>query len=399
MERRPLSRAPVKTAALILAAGSGARAPGPVPKQYRPLGAGSAVARSVEAMLAEPGIDLIQVVIGAGDGALYEAARPSASARLLPPVTGGPTRQQSALQGLLALSAHAPDRVLIHDSARPFVTADVIARVLAALAEAPAAIAALPVTDSLKRADAAGRIAHAIDREGLWRAQTPQGFAFSPILAAHRAAAAAGLTSLSDDAAVAEWAGLPVALVLGSEHNRKLTTAEDLAMATQSLLDVRTGLGFDVHRLVAGDHVWLCGIRIPHTGALEGHSDADVALHALTDALLGAVGEADIGALFPDTDARWAGASSHLFLREAAARVRHRGGQVTNVDVTIVCEAPRIGPHREAMRARIAALLDIEPERVGIKATTTESLGFTGRREGIAALATATVVRLPRPQS
>jgi 2-C-methyl-D-erythritol 4-phosphate cytidylyltransferase / 2-C-methyl-D-erythritol 2,4-cyclodiphosphate synthase len=390
----------VKTAALILAAGSGARAPGPVPKQYRPLSLGSAVARSVAVMLAQPGIDLVQVVIAAGDRPLYDAALPSAVARLLPPVVGGATRQQSALHGLLALAAHAPDCVLIHDSARPFVTADVIARVLAALAHAPAAIAALPLTDSLKRADASGRIAQSIDRERLWRAQTPQGFAFSPILGAHRAAAAAGLSTLSDDAAVAEWAGLPVALVMGSEHNRKLTTAEDLAMATeQPMPDVRTGLGFDVHRLVAGDHVWLCGIRIPHGAGLEGHSDADVALHALTDALLGAVGEGDIGQLFPDSDPRWKGASSHLFLSEAARRVHRWGGQVTNVDVTVVCEAPRIGPHREAMRARIAELLEIEAERVGIKATTTETLGFTGRREGIAALATATVVRVPRPQS
>jgi 2-C-methyl-D-erythritol 4-phosphate cytidylyltransferase / 2-C-methyl-D-erythritol 2,4-cyclodiphosphate synthase len=401
----------VKTAALILAAGSGARAPGPVPKQYRPLGVGSAVARSVEAMLAQPEIDLVQVVIAAGDRPLYDAALPApATARLLAPVSGGATRQQSALQGLLALSQHAPERVLIHDSARPFVTADLIARVLGALAQAPAAIAALPVTDSLKRADASGRVAQSINRDGLWRAQTPQGFAFAPILAAHRAAAAAGLTTLSDDAAVAEWAGLPVVLVLGSEHNRKLTTAEDLAMATSQPLppqplppqtpsDVRSGLGFDVHRLVAGDHVWLCGIRIPHEAALEGHSDADVALHALTDALLGALGEGDIGQLFPDTDARWKGASSHLFVREAAERVGRWGGQVTNVDVTIICEAPRIGPYREAMRRRIAELLEIEAERVGVKATTTETLGFTGRREGIAALATATVVRVPRPQS
>jgi 2-C-methyl-D-erythritol 4-phosphate cytidylyltransferase / 2-C-methyl-D-erythritol 2,4-cyclodiphosphate synthase len=388
----------VKTAALILAAGSGARAPGPVPKQYRPLSVGSAVARSVAVMLAQPGIDLVQVVIAAGDRPLYDAALPAAVARLLPPVLGGATRQQSVLHGLIALAAHAPDRVLIHDSARPFVSADIIARVLAALALAPAAIAALPLTDSLKRADASGRIAQSIDRDRLWRAQTPQGFAFSPILAAHRAAAAAGLSTLSDDAAVAEWAGLPVALVMGSEHNRKLTTAEDLAMATeQPMPDVRTGLGFDVHRLVAGDHVWLCGIRIPHGAGLEGHSDADVALHALTDALLGAVGEGDIGQLFPDSDRRWKGASSHLFLSEAARRVHTWGGQVTNVDVTIVCEAPRIGPHREAMRARIAELLEIEVERVGIKATTTETLGFTGRREGIAALATATVVRVPRP--
>jgi 2-C-methyl-D-erythritol 4-phosphate cytidylyltransferase / 2-C-methyl-D-erythritol 2,4-cyclodiphosphate synthase len=401
MERRPLSRArPVKTAALILAAGSGARAPGPVPKQYRPLGIGSALARSVEVMLAQPGVDLVQVVIAPDDRPLYDAALPGAAARLLPPVAGGATRQQSALEGLLALAAHAPDRVLIHDSARPFVTADIIARVLAALAHTPAAIAAVPVTDSLKRADAAGRIAQSIDRDRLWRAQTPQGFAFAAILAAHRAAAAAGLTGLSDDAAVAEWAGLPVALVAGSAHNRKLTTAEDLAMAApQPLPDVRTGLGFDVHRLVAGDHVWLCGIRIPHTAALDGHSDADVALHALTDALLGAVGEADIGQLFPDSDPRWKGASSHLFVCEAVRRVRLGGGQVTNVDVTIVCEAPRIGPHRSTMRARIAELLEIEPERVAVKATTTETLGFTGRREGIAALATATVVRVPRPQS
>jgi 2-C-methyl-D-erythritol 4-phosphate cytidylyltransferase / 2-C-methyl-D-erythritol 2,4-cyclodiphosphate synthase len=400
MECRPLSRAPVKTAALILAAGSGARAPGPVPKQYRPLSVGSAVAHSVAVMLAQPGIDLVQVVIAAGDRPLYDAGMPCAAARLLPPVAGGATRQQSALLGLLALAAHAPDCVLIHDSARPFVTADIIARVLAALAHAPAAIAALPVTDSLKRADASGRIAQSIDRDRLWRAQTPQGFAFSPILAAHRAAAAAGLTTMSDDAAVAEWAGLPVALVLGSEHNRKLTTAEDLAMASpQTMPDVRTGLGFDVHRLVPGDHVWLCGIRVPHGAGLEGHSDADVALHALTDALLGAVGEEDIGQLFPDSDPRWKGASSHLFLSEAVRRVQLWGGQVTNVDLTIVCEAPRIGPHRAAMRARIAELLEIEAERVGIKATTTETLGFTGRREGIAALATATVVRVPRPQS
>jgi 2-C-methyl-D-erythritol 4-phosphate cytidylyltransferase/2-C-methyl-D-erythritol 2,4-cyclodiphosphate synthase len=253
------------------------------------------------------------------------------------------------------------------------------------------------VTDALKRAEAAGRIGQSVDRTGLWRAQTPQGFAFSPILAAHRAAAAAGQTALSDDAAVAEWAGLPVALVPGSEHNLKLTTPEDLAMA-EPIPDVRTGLGFDVHRFADGDHVWLCGVPIPHSHGLEGHSDADVALHALTDALLGAVGEGDIGQLFPDTDARWKGAPSHLFLSEAVGRVRRKHGRLMNVDVTIICEAPRIGPYRGTMRARLAELLGIDAERVGVKATTTENLGFTGRREGIAALATATVVRLPRPQ-
>lgn len=392
----------MKTAALILAAGSGLRAPGPVPKQYRPLGGGgSAVARSVEVMLAAPGIDLVQVVIGAADQAVYAATLGRApDRRLLPPVVGGATRQQSALHGLLALEAQAPERVLIHDSARPFVTGDIIARVLGALAHGPAVIPALPVTDSLKRADAAGHSAQSVDRTGLWRAQTPQGFAFSPILAAHRAAAAAGHTTMSDDGAVAEWAGLPVALVPGREENLKLTTPEDLAMASaQPLPDVRTGLGFDVHRFRDGDHVWLCGVSIPHSHGLEGHSDADVALHALTDALLGAVGEGDIGQLFPDTDARWKGAPSHLFVSEAMRRVRRKPAQVMNVDVTIICEAPRIGPYREAMRARLAELLGIDAERVGLKATTTENLGFTGRREGIAALAAATVVRLPRPQS
>jgi 2-C-methyl-D-erythritol 4-phosphate cytidylyltransferase / 2-C-methyl-D-erythritol 2,4-cyclodiphosphate synthase len=391
----------VKTAALILAAGSSVRAPGPVPKQYRPLGGGSAVARSVEVMLAVPDIELVQVVIGAADQAFYAAALGQApEGRLLAPVLGGATRQQSALHGLLALEAHGPARVLIHDAARPFVTADIIARVLAALAHSPAAIPALPVTDALKRADAAGRIAQSVDRTGLWRAQTPQGFAFSPILAAHRAAAAAGEVALSDDAAVAEWAGLPVALVPGGEHNLKLTTPEDLAMTSaQPIPDVRTGLGFDVHRFRDGDHVWLCGVRIPHSHGLEGHSDADVALHALTDALLGALGEGDIGQLFPDTDARWKGAPSHLFLREAVSRVRRQQAAVMNVDITIICEAPRIGPYRESMRARLAELLGIDPERVGVKATSTEGLGFSGRREGMAALATATVVRLPRPQS
>jgi 2-C-methyl-D-erythritol 4-phosphate cytidylyltransferase/2-C-methyl-D-erythritol 2,4-cyclodiphosphate synthase len=338
-------------------------------------------------------------VIHAADASLYAAAvGATAAPRLLPAVFGGATRQQSALEGLLALEPHAPDRVLIHDGARPFLTVDLIDRVLAALAHSPAAIAALPVTDSIKRADAGGRIAASIERAGLWRAQTPQGFAFAAILAAHRAAAAAGHPEFSDDAAVAEWAGLPVALVPGSEHNRKLTTSEDLAMgaAGLGLADVRTGLGFDVHRFCAGDHVWLGGVKIPHTQALEGHSDADVALHALTDALLGALGEADIGQLFPDSDPRWRGASSHLFLSEAARRVNLAGAEVSNVDITVICEAPRIGPYTGAMRARIGAILGLAPDRVGIKATTTETLGFTGRREGIAALATATVVKRPR---
>ena len=296
--------------------------------------------------------------------------------------------------GLEALEAHAPDRVLIHDAVRPFVTADIIDRVLDALAHAPGAIAAVPVADTLKQAGPGQRIAATLERAGLWRAQTPQGFRFAEILAAHAAAAAAGKTDLTDDAAVAEWAGLPVALVMGAETNRKLTTAEDLAMAepTGIVPDVRTGQGFDVHRFAPGDHVWLCGVRIAHTHALEGHSDADVALHALTDALLGAIGAGDIGQHFPDTDPRWKGAASHLFLSEALRLVRAQGGSIGNVDVTILCEAPKIAPHREAMRRRIAEILGLDEARVSVKATTTEGLGFTGRREGIAALATATVV-------
>jgi 2-C-methyl-D-erythritol 4-phosphate cytidylyltransferase/2-C-methyl-D-erythritol 2,4-cyclodiphosphate synthase len=320
------------------------------------------------------------------------------------PVMGGDTRQRSVLNGLGALAAQAPDRVLIHDGVRPFVSAALVDRVLAALEEGAAgAIAALPVADTLKRAAPDQRIAATLERAGLWRAQTPQGFVFAQILAAHQAAAAAGRHDLTDDAAVAEWAGLPVALVEGSETNRKLTTAEDLAMAAKEaaqetaalsagIADVRTGQGCDVHRFAPGDHVWLCGVKIPHTHALEGHSDADAPLHALTDALLGAIGDGDIGQHFPDTDPRWKGAPSHLFLAEAAARVRAQGAAIANVDLTILCEAPKIAPHRDAMRARIAEVLQIDVARVAVKATTTERLGFTGRREGLAALATATVV-------
>jgi 2-C-methyl-D-erythritol 4-phosphate cytidylyltransferase/2-C-methyl-D-erythritol 2,4-cyclodiphosphate synthase len=278
---------------------------------------------------------------------------------------------------------------------RPFVTPGIIARVLAALKDTPGAVAALPLADTLKRATPDRRVAETIDRAGLWQAQTPQGFRFLDILAAHEAAAAAGAADFTDDAAVAEWAGLPVALVAGAPSNRKLTTAEDFAMAERAAgpgTDVRTGTGFDVHRLVTGSGLWLCGVHIAHEQALEGHSDADVALHALTDALLGAIGAGDIGEHFRHTDPRWKGAASQHFLADAARRVRDLGGTISNVDVTILCEAPRIAPHREAMRRRVAEILAIDVGRVGVKATSTERLGFTGRREGIAALASATVV-------
>jgi 2-C-methyl-D-erythritol 4-phosphate cytidylyltransferase/2-C-methyl-D-erythritol 2,4-cyclodiphosphate synthase len=396
----------VTTAALIVAAGQGRRAGAPTPKQYVALGGQTVLARTLGVFLGHPAVDHILVAIAPADRALYEQAtpaaagapRPSDSSKLLPVVAGGATRQRSVLNGLRALKPQAPALVLIHDGARPFATPDIIDRVLGALQHVPAAIAALPVADTLKRAGADGRIIATVERAALWRAQTPQGFRYEAILAAHEAAAAAGREDLTDDAAVAEWAGMAVELVQGSEDNVKLTTAEDMARAAvlaqtpATLPDIRTGQGFDVHRFTAGDHVWLCGMRISHGQALEGHSDADVALHALTDAMLGAIGDGDIGQHFPPTDPRWRGAASHLFLADAARRVRERGGTISNVDVTILCEAPKIAPHREVMRARIAEILAIDVTRVGVKATTTEGLGFTGRREGIAALATATVI-------
>ena len=391
----------MKTAALIVAAGRGTRArgpgrgPGPGPKQYAAIGGVPVLAQALRPFLAHPDIAFVAVAIARGDEALYRAAVAGlASDKLLSPIGGGATRQASVGNGLRALSAHLPDRVLIHDAARPFVTRDVIDRVLGALAHWPGAIAALPLADTLKKAGPGGLIAATVDRAGLWRAQTPQGFRFADILAAHERARAAGLEDMTDDAAIAEWTGLPVGLVLGSVANAKLTTPEDFAMAERAAVgpDVRVGQGFDVHRLVAGDHVWLCGVRIAHTQGLEGHSDADVALHALTDALLGAIGAGDIGQHFPDSDPHWRGAASGIFVGEALRLVRAHGGTIRNVDVTLLCEAPRIAPHRDAMRRRIAELLELEEARVSVKATTTEGLGFTGRREGIAAVATAMVV-------
>jgi 2-C-methyl-D-erythritol 4-phosphate cytidylyltransferase / 2-C-methyl-D-erythritol 2,4-cyclodiphosphate synthase len=385
----------LKTAALILAAGRGTRARGPQPKQYAAIGGVPVLAHALRAFLAHPDIALVAVAIAQGDEALYRAAVAGlANGKLLSPIGGGPTRQTSVGNGLRALGAHLPDLVLIHDAARPFVTGDIIDRVLGALVQSPGAIAALPLADTLKQAGPDGRIKATIDRAHLWRAQTPQGFRFADILAAHERARAAGREDMTDDATVAEWAGLPVALVLGSAGNAKLTTPEDFAMAelVAGGPDVRVGQGFDVHRLIAGDHVWLCGVQIAHTQALEGHSDADVALHALTDALLGAVGAGDIGQHFPDFDPRWRGAASAIFVAEALRLVRARGGKIGNVDITLLCEAPRIAPHRDAMRRRIAELLELDETRISVKATTTEGLGFAGRREGIAAMATAMVI-------
>ena len=383
-------------AALIVAAGRGERAGGGIPKQYRPLGGRPLLAHTVNVFARHRAIRHVQVVIGLDDTEHYRAA--ARGFDLLPPVSGGSTRQDSVLRGLEALAATGPETVLIHDGARPLVDAGTITRTLAAVGAKRGAIAAVPVTDTLK-AERAGVATAGPDRTGLWRAQTPQAFRFAEILAAHRARAGA---DLSDDAAVAEAAGLEVALVAGSEDNIKVTAPEDFARAERILLgrlgETRVGTGFDVHAFAAdaGRPLMLCGIAVPFGHGLAGHSDADVGLHALTDALLGAVAAGDIGQHFPPSDPQWRGAASELFLRHAAEEVIRRGGLIAHVDVTLICEAPKIAPHRAAMQTRIARILGIAPERVSVKATTTEKLGFTGRGEGIAAQAVATV-RLPMP--
>ena len=383
------------TAALIVAAGRGTRAAaeGAPAKQYADLAGRPVLWHAVAPFARHAAIAHVLVVIHPDDATLYDAAV-AGMPKLAAPAPGGATRQASVLAGLEALAPLVPSRVLIHDAARPFADAAIISRVLSALDTCAGALPGLAVVDTLKRADAEGRVAGTVDRSGLYRAQTPQGFDFRAILAAHRNAAAAGRTDFTDDVAVAEWAGLPVALDAGSAANIKLTTPDDLAMAARALTsahETRVGQGFDVHRFTAGDRVWLCGVRVPHSHGVEAHSDGDVALHALTDAILGALGDGDIGQHFPPSDPRWRGAPSSQFLADAARRVTERGGRIVHVDITILAEAPRIGPHRDAMRAAIAATLAIGISRVGVKATTTERLGFTGRREGLAALATATV--------
>lgn len=393
----------MSVAALIVAAGRGARAGGDsrLPKQYCRLGGEAMLTRTIRAFATHSGIDQVLVAIHPDDADLYAAASASFRDRVVAPVMGGARRQDSVRAGLEALEPHGPDVVLVHDAARPFADAALITRVIGGLETSPCALPCLPVTDTLKRGDA-GRVTGTVARAGLWRAQTPQGFKFAAILAAHRAAAQDPTLEFTDDTSVAEWFGLDVALVEGSEHNRKLTTAEDLAIAdemlrteeTRAAASIRVGTGYDVHALGPGDAVILCGVRIPHTKKLVGHSDADVGLHALTDALLGTIADGDIGVHFPPSDARWRGAASDLFLRVAGDKIRERGGEIVHVDVTLLCEAPRIGPYRDAMRAAMAGTLGIDVSRVSIKATTNEGLGFVGRSEGIAALATATV-RLP----
>jgi len=382
--------------ALIVAAGRGSRFGGPLPKQYAVLNGRPVLRQTLAAYRATPEINNLRVVIAAGDEIHYQAA--VQDFLLEAPVIGGASRQQSVLNGLEALVADAPDFVAVHDAARPFVRPVDIAACLAAAASpgVDGAVLGVRIADTMKRTDSTGAIGQTISRENLWRAQTPQVFRFPALLQAHRAAAALAATeatALTDDAAVAEHAGLRVVMVAGSDDNTKITTSEDVARA--SIMETRTAFGFDVHQFGPGHFALLGGVAIPHVYALAGHSDADVALHALTDAVLGTIGAGDIGKHFPPSDPQWRGVSSDRFLRHAVELLTGRGGRIVYLDLTLVCEAPRIGPYREAMIASIARIAGIAPERVSVKATTTEGLGFTGRREGIAAQAIATV-ELPR---
>ncbi|WP_174274733.1 bifunctional 2-C-methyl-D-erythritol 4-phosphate cytidylyltransferase/2-C-methyl-D-erythritol 2,4-cyclodiphosphate synthase [Sphingomonas bacterium] len=377
-----------RTTALVVAAGSGSRIGGDIPKQYRPVAGKAVLAHAIDALLAHPGVDDVQVVIGAGQEGLYRAA---IGDRPLPfPIIGGVLRRESVARGLTAVDS---ERVLVHDAARPFLPPEVVDRLLAALDGRDGAVPVLPVADTLALGgDALGDI---VPRQSLVRVQTPQAFRTEVLRSAH--AGWDALIEATDDAQMVRKAGHQIAMVEGSAMLEKLTWTEDFGAAERRFapaLVSRTAMGFDVHAFAEGDGLWLGGLRIPHDRALSGHSDADVALHALTDALLGTIGDGDIGSHFPPSDARWRGAPSSGFLIHARDLVVAAGGRIDHVDLTIICEAPKIGPHRPAIRARIAELLELQEGQVSVKATTTESLGFTGRGEGIAAQAVATV-RLP----
>ena len=405
---------PRHIAAILVAAGRGERAgqSSEGPKQYRRIGGRPVIERTLAVFSAHPAIDTIVLVVHRDDLSLLEKAIGDRTKACVV-VEGGVTRQESVRRGLSALADDAPQTVLIHDAVRPFVDMALIDRVIAAVDARKGAIPAIAVVDTLKRA-AAGPdpiIAATVDRGGLYAAQTPQGFDFEAIFAAHRTAESTGRGDFTDDASIAEWAGLPVRLVQGDADNVKLTTAHDIALAdarlatkegavnhagkdapVQGRIDVRTGNGYDVHQLVDGSHVTLCGVRIAHDRTLSGHSDADVGLHALTDALLATCGAGDIGDHFPPSDPQWRGAASRLFVEKAVAVVAGMGGRIMNADISLICEAPKIAPHREAMRQAIADMTGLSLERVSVKATTNETIGFVGRREGIAAIATASVV-------
>jgi 2-C-methyl-D-erythritol 4-phosphate cytidylyltransferase / 2-C-methyl-D-erythritol 2,4-cyclodiphosphate synthase len=384
-------------AAVIVAAGRGERAGADVPKQYRPIGGEPMIRATLRAFLAHPRIDFVQPVINPNDRDTYQHAIAGLE-DLLPPVAGGVTRQASVRAGLEALASRRPGLVLIHDAARPFVSGALIDRAIGAGRTCGAAVPGIALADTVKSIDDRATVTETLDRSTLRIVQTPQAFSFNLILEAHRRAVAAQRESFTDDAALAEWAGQRVSVFEGEADNLKVTTGDDFARAEMTRLaalsDVRTGNGFDVHAFAEGDHVMLAGIRIPHSRGVTGHSDADVALHALVDAILGALAEGDIGAHFPPSDPQWKGAASDRFLAFACERVRKRGGAIAHLDVTVVCETPRISPHRDAMRAHIAEIANVAIDRVAVKATTSEKLGFAGRGEGIFAMATATI-RLP----
>lgn len=400
----------MKIAALVVAGGRGTRfgSENDTPKQYFLLRNKTVLQRTLECFVDHPAISTVQVVIHNDDLALYNQAISSLSSeKLLPAAFGGKTRQDSVFEGLKSLNNMGNcDSVMIHDAARPFVSAETIKTLAAAIAQGQAVIAAERVSDTVKQSDGQGRVLKTLPRDQLWRAQTPQAFPLKLILDAHEKAQAADRHDFTDDAAVAELADITVGIVEGNPENQKITTQADIAIAEQRLMtdgdqedtamamETRLGNGFDVHKFAPGDHVWLGGVKIAHDQRLDGHSDADVVLHALTDAILGALCDGDIGDHFPPSDPQWKGAASYIFLEDAVKRVQNRGGAITNVDITILCEAPKIGPHRDAMRQRISEILRVSIDRVGVKATTTEGLGFTGRREGISAIATA-AVKLP----
>lgn len=374
-------------AAIIVAAGSGTRAGGGLPKQFRPLAGGaSSLARSVGAFRAFPACTHIVVVAAAEHEGLARAQAGDG----VTVVPGGATRQASVRAGLEALQGVGPSHVLIHDAARPLVSAELIARVAGAVDAEHGAVPAVPVTDTLLKGT--GVVEGTVDRDGLARAQTPQGFPFAPLLAAHRAA----VDGATDDAGLAAAAGLTVRLVEGDPMNIKLTEAGDFTVAAAYLgadMDIRTGLGFDVHAFEDGDHVILCGVQVPHDRTLKGHSDADVAMHAVTDAIYGALAAGDIGQHFPPSDPAFKGMQSRVFLEHACGMARDEGFRITHIDCTMVCEMPKIGPHARAMRQSLADICGLDAGRISVKATTSEGLGFTGRGEGIAAFGTATLVR------
>jgi 2-C-methyl-D-erythritol 4-phosphate cytidylyltransferase / 2-C-methyl-D-erythritol 2,4-cyclodiphosphate synthase len=386
---------------IVVAAGRGVRFGTEVPKQYLRFGGRSTLSYALRAFIAHPLVQRIVTVIHPDDHQAFSDAVPEFQAEIangrLVSAFGGATRQASVSEGLEALAAGEPDVVLVHDAARPFISTELVTRAIEAAQKYGAAVPLLPVVDTINQIGEDGRLAGTVDRTSMRVVQTPQAFQFAPLLDAHRAARKAGRLDFTDDGSLAEWRGQKIGGFTGEPDAFKLTIQADIQRAEQiveQMLESRSATGYDVHAFGPGDHVWLGGVKIAHEMGLIGHSDADPVLHALTDAVLGCLGDGDIGTHFPPSDPQWKGAASHLFLAHAAALVKARGGRIVHLDATLICEAPKMGPHREAMRAAIAAASGIDVSRIGLKATTSERLGFTGRKEGIAALATATV-KLP----